>query len=446
VRNQPWRTPPAPPAGVPRIMNGIDPHGRTVDLEAHLSQWGGIPASSLNRGFLAEVEASGLRGHGGAWFPVATKWRSVGDQAAARPVVVANGAEGEPASAKDAFLLGSLPHLVLDGATVAASAIGARRIVLYVPDRFVASLKSAVNHRMRLALDPVPIEVETATDAFISGQESSVVNALNGRAALPSFVGVRSIRTRGVNGRPTLVQNVETLAHVALIARFGSAWFRSVGTPEAPGTMLLTVTGRWPNPRVFEVAIGSPLKDVLGLSGSESVDYQGVLLGGYGGGWLTMQEAVALSLSEPDARQIGSSLGAGIALLVRSDACPLAHVASIVRYLEQEGAGQCGPCVNGLSNLADLCEGLAGRPASLRGSVRPILECCELVEGRGACRHPDGVARMVQTALKVFEDDVRAHLQHGPCRRSESFGAMQQQGLHTPGGRRRSTARAVSLR
>jgi NADH:ubiquinone oxidoreductase subunit F (NADH-binding) len=122
-----------------------------------------------------------------------------------------------------------------------------------------------------------------ASDRFLAGQESAAVNTVNGRnPGIPSFVAIRSVRDQGVAGRPTLVQNVETLAHVALIARFGAQWFRSVGTAESPGTVLATVTGLWEAPRIVEVPLGSTLGHTLGIGPDQAAGFQAVLLGGYG--------------------------------------------------------------------------------------------------------------------------------------------------------------------
>jgi NADH:ubiquinone oxidoreductase subunit F (NADH-binding) len=401
---------------MPRLLAGIEPTGGAMGLDEHLEQWGALDLRRLGGDLVDEIEASGLVGHGGAWFPVGTKWRSVGSRGTRRPVVVANGAEGEPASSKDALLLTRMPHLVLDGASAAAAALGASRLVVYLPERLVLGLEQAVEARRRRGLDPVEIEVVSAPDAFISGQESAVVSALDGRSAVPSFVGLQPIRVRGVGGRSTLVQNVETLAHVALIARFGAQWFRGLGTEQFPGTMLITVSGRYARPVVMEAPLGLPLRDVLGLSAQAGNDYQGALLGGYGGAWVSIPTLLKVGLTEMSARQWQTTLGAGVVVLLPHSVCPLVEVARVVRYMDQQQAGQCGPCVNGLAALDEAVRSLAFHPTSLRGHMEPILDLCGLVEGRGGCHHPDGVARFVRTACSVFSNEVAAHLRDGPCR------------------------------
>jgi NADH:ubiquinone oxidoreductase subunit F (NADH-binding) len=386
-----------------------------VSLVEHLQQWGPVPVWGATP-FMDELDHSGLRGHGGAWFPVATKWRSVAASGGRDVVVVANGAEGEPASDKDRYLLHHRPHLVLDGAAVAASTLGAGRVVVHVPPHAVASMRSAIGERRRAGLDPCPVDIVVAPDRFLAGQESSVVNTINGRnVGIPSFVGLRPVRERGVGGRPTLVQNVETLAHVALVARFGHEWFRQVGTPGSPGTALLTVTGWWPSPRIVEAPLGVSLAQLLGLTADDVHSLQGILFGGYGGGWVTPREGGSTPLTEEAMRSIGSSLGAGVVVVLPKGPCPLAETAHVVRYLDGEGAGQCGPCVHGLGALSTAMAQLAFRPRSLQGGVPAIEALCGLVEGRGACRHPDGAARFLRTALRTFDAHVGDHLRRGPC-------------------------------
>lgn len=408
---------------IPRLLAGLG-GGDPVDLPGHIALWGPMTVPRKGDQLVDQIEASGLLGHGGAWFPVAAKWKAVAARRLRRPVVVVNGAEGEPASEKDAVLLGRAPHLVLDGASAAAGALRAFRVVVYVQPKVAGVVGAAVAQRREWGVDPVDIEVVRAPDAFIAGQESAVVNFINGNpAAVPTFVGLQPVRDKGVAGRPTLVHNAETLAHVALVARFGPRWYRSLGTDRSPGTALLTITGRWERPTVVETAIGTPFPEVLGLAAGDRRLYAGALLGGYGGGWTSIDTLLGLDVSEASARSAGASLGAGVVVLLPERFCPLAETARVVRYMEEQGAGQCGPCVNGLAELASLLEALAfGRPGE--GAVETILEVCTLVEGRGACRHPDGVARLVRSACSVFAGEVRAHCRQGPCARAGNGGFL----------------------
>ncbi len=429
VRHQARR---APETGR-RLLHGLSGGAPDPALETHLERWGALehPGPAM----LEELASSGLVGHGGAWFPVSTKWEAIAT-ARRRPVVIANGAEGEPASRKDALLLAHAPHLVLDGLALAASTLRAQQAIAYVPASIVPVVTAALAERRARRIDPIVVEVFESTDTYIAGQETAVVNALGGRrGAVPSFVGLSSIRERGVGGRPTLVQNAETLAHVALIGRFGAAWFREIGSPETPGSMLLTVNR--PGSRlVVEAVLGSSLHQATGLQRDELAQARGILLGGYGGAWVSPETFAELAVSEKSARRAGATLGAGVVALLPREVCPLAEVADVTRYMEGQGAGQCGPCVHGLAELAYAMERLAYGGGAV---PRPehILEICNLVEGRGACRHPDGVARFVRTALKVFAEEVAMHQRRGPCPQTSAARAL-------PVTNRAATRRLVS--
>jgi NADH:ubiquinone oxidoreductase subunit F (NADH-binding) len=309
-----------------------------------------------------------------------------------------------------------VPHLILDGAVLAATSIRATRVVVYVTPTAAEPMSIAINERARGGLDPCPIEMVVAPERFLAGQESAVVNTVGGRRpGVPSFVELRSVRQSGVDGRPTLVQNVESLAHASLIARFGADWFREVGTDTFPGTALLTVSGRWAEPTIVEAPLGVRLGAVLSLDAPVVDSIQGVLLGGYGGGWISTAKACAMPLTEEAARAQGSSIGPGVVVLLPSGVCPLLEVSRVVTYMAGESAGQCGPCVHGLAALSRTMEQLAVQPNSLRGGLAALPTLCGLIEGRGACRHPDGVTRFVRTALSVFESHAALHLQRGPC-------------------------------
>src|SRR5947209_6259554 len=236
-----------------------------ADLDSHLRRHGPLPWQGGPYRLTHAVEAAALAGHGGAGFPT---WRKLNAVAAGeRPVVVANGAEGEPASGKDKALLCRAPHLVLDGLQLAAECVGATRAYLYLaPGPAVDAVRHALSERRRTRLDRLAVDVVVAVDRFISGEESAVVAAVEGRKPLPRDKSRRVVKA-GVKGRPTLVQNVETLAHLALVARHGPAWYRSRGTAEEPGTFLATVSGAVHSPGVYELPYGVPVEDALVRAG-----------------------------------------------------------------------------------------------------------------------------------------------------------------------------------
>jgi NADH:ubiquinone oxidoreductase subunit F (NADH-binding) len=378
--------------------------GSADDLGAHLQRHGQIPWQGGIGRLIRTVEDAGLTGHGGAGFPT---WRKLATVAAGeRAVVIANGAEGEPASAKDKTLLTLAPHLVLDGLQLAAEAVSAERAYFYAPARALGPLKAALSERSAHRWDRTKVELVEAPDTFISGQESAAVARIEGHAALPRD-NRRLVVEHGLHGAPTLVQNVETLAHLALLARHGAAWFRELGTREEPGTFLATLSGAVATPGVYEAPYGVPLAHLLDLAGGPSKPLQAVLIGGYHGIWLPAD--AELPVSRAGMRPYGGSPGAGIVVALSRSECGLVASAKITNYLAGQTAAQCGPCLNGLPRMADTLAQLA-RGERKQHLPAQVERLAGLVTGRGACHHPDGTARLVRSTLQTFAGEVRLHL------------------------------------
>jgi NADH:ubiquinone oxidoreductase subunit F (NADH-binding) len=388
-------------------MELIGRTGGAESLAAHLQRLGPLPARSSSV-LIAEIEASGLLGRGGAGFPVGRKWRAVAERAGGGAVVLANGAEGEPLSHKDRSLMAARPHLVIDGALLAARAVGANDIIFYV----------GIEHRaadaaLRRALAERPGDVRrrarivTAPAGYVSGEESAAVHYVNAGDARPTTTPPRPFE-RGVGGRPTLVQNVESLALAALIARRGPAWYQGLGQGRARGIGLLTVSGAVNHAGVHEVELGSTLSDVAAAAGGLTGDVAAVLLGGYFGGWADRDEQWGLPIDAPSMRARGLALGCGVVHFLPSDTCGVEATGRLMTYLAAQSARQCGPCVFGLSAIAGATQRLAAQspqPADLDRIVRWSGQ----LTGRGACHHPDGAAALLQSALQVFADDFAAH-------------------------------------
>lgn len=363
----------------------------------HLHTLGAVP---YRPGLVEEVQRSGLTGRGGAGFPAGRKLAAM----APRGVVIGNGSEGEPLSAKDELLLRRRPHLVIDGLLATAYAIQAKHQHLVVTAQTEGVVRRAIAERD----DADRIEVSVTQDRFISGEASAVVNLLTTGEAIPVDHPYR-LTTRGLRRRSTLVQNVETLAHIALIARFGGARFRDVGHPSDPGTRLFSISGDVAQPGITEAPGGASLRSVLTVASPRRVT--GILVGGYHGTWVgpdALDRRLAVSVV-PGAVPVG----AGIIVALGETSCGLRTTSEIASYLAAQTAGQCGPCVNGLPALAELVARLADgdRDPRLPADIERMLT---LVDGRGACHHPDGTARMVRSAIHTFAGDIDAH-RHGYC-------------------------------
>ena len=388
-------------SGLPRLLPLVP--GVPEDLRAHLARYGRPPIGNPN--LIRAVEHAGLTGRGGAAFPVHRKLAIVA-AARGRKVMVANGAESEPASRKDALLLRAAPNLVLDGLQLAAQAIGASEAHLYLHPGISPELLDALHQRPAAGLDRLVVTVTDAPARFLAGQESALASRLGGGPAVPAFTPPR-VTERGLGGAPTLVQNVETLAHLALIARYGPRWFRALGTVSEPGSMLTTVHTS-AGSQVTEAEIGAPLRTLIPLSNS-----QAVLIGGFHGTWLPISSVNTLTLDNQTLIKHGAAVGAGVIAALPADRCGLAEAARVVRYLAAESAGQCGPCLNGLPRMAAGLAELAGR--GHRKQIRADLErWAGLVTGRGACNHPDGTVRFVRSTLTVFAPEISLHAR-GHC-------------------------------
>ncbi|MFE9220110.1 NADH-ubiquinone oxidoreductase-F iron-sulfur binding region domain-containing protein [Streptomyces lavendulae] len=393
--------------GTPRLLTGLDRFPR-LDRDAHEAAHGPLPRYRPDE--LVDLAADiDLRGRGGAGFPFARKLRAVNQSARGRDgltAVVVNGSEGEPSCLKDKALLLHAPHLVLDGALLAASAVGAEDVVIAVtrPD-VERSVRDAVAERGRGGRQ---VRVALLPERFVTGEGTAMINGLNGGATLPSGQRVRTSE-RGLGGVPTLLSNTETYAQLAVAARLGAAGYRSAGLPSEPGTVLLTVAGS----TVIEAPTGTSLAYVLELCGMRPG--QGVLVGGYHGRWLDPGSALGAEVSRQSLAVFGAVLGAGAVLPLPEDTCPAGEVARVTRWMANESAGQCGPCVRGLPALADVLE------AAVAGGGRSALEAVEArmlgVRRRGACSHPDGTSHFVASALASFPDEFRDHALGSGCGR-----------------------------
>jgi NADH:ubiquinone oxidoreductase subunit F (NADH-binding) len=384
---------PADPAERSLAIPGPERHA------SHVRTLGPCPAGGP--GLVDVVAAAELTGHGGAHVPSALKWRAV--LAGSGPLtLVANAAESEPVAAKDGTLVRQRPHLVLDGLQLAAQALGAVRAVVWLHGDDVGAartLRAAIAERPPAPGTPA-LEVLTGPVHYLAGEASAITRAvLTGGPALPTA------RRPVVPGAPrALVHNAETLARLALLAR----------GLDPSGTRLLTVLGE--GRAVVEVDSRTTLAHVLvDLGWTEAP--QAVLLGGYGGQWARWGEVAHLPVDEASFRRAGLSLGAGVVVPIGAWVCGVRQAAAAARYLASMSARQCGPCVFGLPALAGTISALA--EGEVGPGVQALLDDAGVVEGRGACHHPDGATRMLASAVRTFAGDLAAHAAGRPCDATE---------------------------
>jgi NADH:ubiquinone oxidoreductase subunit F (NADH-binding)/ferredoxin len=394
---------------VARLTAGFDRFDR-LDLATHLAVHGELPRLGATD-LVALAEEVKLRGRGGAGFPFARKLSAVSESVQRRrvqPVIVVNATEGEPAAWKDKVLLARAPHLILDGATLAATALRAEEVVIGVADegpRGAMSLRRAIAERSTA----FPMRVVLMPARFISGEGGALVRGIDG--ALPIPPGRKVLASdMGVKGAPTLLSNAETFAQLATAARLGPRGYAAVGEADEPGTVMLSVFGAAASPAVLEVPTGTPLEEVLSLCQSPPGP---VLLGGYHGGFAGAAAAGVARVSRNGFSEAGGALGAGIVLPLGDVTCPVGEADRVLRYLARESAGQCGPCRLGLPDLARVLGAVAD------GSATPeaVRAAAAAVRGRGACSHPDGAGRFALSAVTAFHDDIAVHRRRGGCGR-----------------------------
>ena len=411
---------PAPLAGLGEpgglLLGGPDAAAGAESPDALDERLGGLPALSPAE-TVQLVADSGLCGRGGGHFPLARKLETVLAQVGSGPgaAVVVNLSESEPASRKDRTLARHRPQLILDGAALLARAVGAGEVQLHLHDEeyaVLAALRVAIDERTTAREGDPRWLFSTSPAGYVAGESSAVIASAEGGRSLPRWSSVPAA-VRGLHDRPTLLSNAETFAHVAVIARIGADAWRALGPDPWNGPLVLTLQGGVTTPgEVVEVTGATTIGEVLATRGGLTGPPAAVLVGGYAGSWLPGGLAWHLSVDRTSFGTAGAMLGCGLLGVLPHGHCGLSESARIVSWLAAEGAGQCGPCAFGLPRMGSAFEALArGRGRA----VDELLRLADEVDGRGGCRHPDGVARLTRSAVTIFADDVRRHRRGRHC-------------------------------
>jgi NADH:ubiquinone oxidoreductase subunit F (NADH-binding) len=405
------------PAVSPRLMLPAPGREDRAAYEARGGYTGGPSGYLEGEDLISAVAESGLRGRGGAAFPLGVKLAAVASQPGDH-VLVVNGEEGEPASIKDRWLLRSRPHLVLDGAQRAASAIGAVTAYVYVSDDLAAeSVRTALAELDEL---PVPVHVRTVPHSYVAGEETAAVRAINGGLAKPTDKPPRPFE-EGVAGRPTLVSNVETIANLPRIAAAAGPGEdvspgRGFGAPgRGQETFLMTLTGSCPRPGLYEVPFGGTLGEAAETLGGLTGAPRGYLMGGYFAGLLNSR-GHGLVLDYDVFRDEGSGLGCGAVIVLGPADCPVGSAAQVMAYFDRNNAAQCGSCFNGTAAMSGVTSALA-RGVAGPADVQRLESWAAFLPGRGACATLDGAANVARSLLREFPAEVEAHVRDrcGPC-------------------------------
>jgi NADH:ubiquinone oxidoreductase subunit F (NADH-binding) len=418
------------------LLSGPGAADGTAALGAHVARWGALSAD--RDAILAVLAESGIDGRGGAGFPLGDKVRTA-LAAPGVPLVIVNAGESEPASAKDATLCALRPHLVLDGAALVVAALGGDEAVVHLhrgAGRSAEAIRAAMAERQAAGrsgtVDDPRWSVSEGPDRYVSGESSAVAAFVAGGDARPRFTA-RPLAAGGPSGRPIVVANAETLAHLAVAVRLGGPAWRALGSADGPGTRLATLCGGVDAPgTVVEARGGATIGDLL-TAGGLTAPPAAVLVGGFAGTWLGGGVAWSTPFTRAGLGALGAGPGCGLVAALPEGGCGLAETARIVGYLAGESAGQCGPCALGLPALAEALDGLAAGRLRRRGLAR-AESLAEEIFGSGACAHPDAVVRLVRSALTVFAVDIETHLAGRPCAGAGAPAVLDVPGRRAGGG------------
>lgn len=302
------------------------------------------------------------------------------------------------------------PHLILDGLRLAGLAVEADSLHVYVSDRASElSVRRALEELTDQEDWQFEVTVTKVEGTYVAGEETALVRALNGGPALPLDKPPRPFE-EGIGGRPTLISNVETLAHLTLAWRLGADGFRALGTDDSPGTFLLTLGGATNSPGLYEVPFGVSLRDVLQWIGDDPSQVAGALVGGYFAG-VVGERVLDTVLDYDEFRSIGSGLGCGAFALLDGTVCPVDVSSAVMTYFARENAGQCGACFNGTAAMSALLQALRDFRAE-RPDVERLRSWSVSLRGRGACGTLDGATNIAASLLSEFPDAVAGHLEN----------------------------------
>ncbi len=392
------------------------------DLASYIAGGGGAALARVrDRGaedVLAELEAANLRGRGGAAFPTATKWRSVmahADQTGSDVHVVVNAAEGEPGTAKDRTLLRHDPFRVLEGLLVAMATTGAVNGWVGIKERFAETERVIAARDEMVAAGWMPadtVHVVTGPDDYLLGEESALLEVIEGNGPLPRFLKPYD---RGVFGdvdgtapNPTVVNNVETFAHVVRILEHGAAAFRANGTAGHPGTIIATVTGDVAYPCVVEVGTDTTLRELLAIAGADTVK---IIASGVSVPLLTPAH-LDLPLDADIMRTADAGLGSAGFVVYDQDRSAAAVIATLARFLADASCGQCTSCTSGTTAMAELLERLVAGEAD-SNAVDALVVAAERADEAARCFLPTGARFVILSAVQRFADDLRSAVTGG---------------------------------
>ena len=416
------------PGGEPRLLTDIgrvdpDEIGSYMELGGYAGLRRAIEQLSPEQ-VIDEVEAAGLRGRGGAGYPTADKWRVARGADAARKIVVANVMGADPAALGDRALAEGNPHLLLEGLLISAFAVGAGEAIIAVRRDWtlaIERLRRAIAEAdeahlagpLMLGTDvSVAVSVWEGSGAYVAGEETALIHALQGDRGMP-MIRPPYPAERGLWGVPTVIQAAETVAHVAWILLHSEEAFRSVGSEASHGTKLVTLQGRVRNPGLMEIAMGTPLLEILEAAGGGSGMTKALFVGGPGGGALA-DEGLNTPFDYEPLAAAGAVVGSGSILVTDSDTCMVDTARFFLNFSSREACGKAVPCRIGTKRLVEALDRvLAARPRP--GDFTLLRALSRKVRDTALCQLEALAPQPMLTTLALFPEEYRAHAERGEC-------------------------------
>jgi len=406
---------------------------KLTDLKAYEAKGGYSTlrkALSMNPiDIINEIKISGLRGRGGSGFPTGKKWEMVYGQKEKERYLVCNAGESEPGTYKDRFLIQRVPHKLLEGIIIASYTVGAHVGYLFTKEKYteeVALLERAIQDAKGVGYlgqnimgsgFNLEIKLFRGPNTYVSGEETAMLQVIQGFPGYPKEKPPYYPTVYGLNKKPTLVNNAETLSNIPGILSHGADWFSGIGVSSCTGTMLFSVSGAVKRPGVYELPMGTPMRELIygcgqGIRAGKAI--KAIFPGGPSSSLLT-EENLDLPMDFDSFRKAGTSLGSAGMLVFDEDACMVSAMLDFSRFFAKESCGQCPPCVLGTVHMAELLERIESGEGQ-KGDLNALIQLCQIVKGKGICTVVTGASLAVQSTLTHFMDEYESHLEGRACR------------------------------
>lgn len=414
-----------------RLVQKID--GAPWDIDAYMKVGGYEAWKKCVRELspdqvVQELKTSGLRGRGGAGFPTGVKWDKVLHHRVKERYFVCNAGEHEPGTFKDRHLLKTMPHQLIEGCLIASWTAQAKASFIYVNHEYQEerdNLKKALaqakergfvgKNILGSGID-IDLQVFEGHGSYVAGEETAMLESMQGRPAMPRQKPPFYPTDYGLYGKPTLVNNVETLCNIPRILHKGAAWFTQVGTEKCPGTMMFSLSGAVNRPGVYEMPMGITVRELIeqcggGVPGGRKI--KAVFPGGPAFSMVTADQ-LDLPMDFDSLKKAGTGLGSAGVIVVDDATCMVRQTLKFSNFFKAESCGQCPPCRMGTINLATLMAKIEAGEGTQK-DLDSLLQLCGFVKGTGYCTLVTGASVLVQNSVKLFRQEFEEHIRLQRC-------------------------------